>query len=264
MVHYSVLIPQRDSAGACGRLLPQLCQVLDSLLLSYEILCIDDASAPPAASDLAALLDEFAPLRLLRFDRPRGTSAALCAGLAAARGELIIALDVRTRAAAPNIPQLIARLSQHDLVCARRERSLGVELGERLASVPRWIAADPSLHASEDLFWAARREAVCGLALARGAFRVLPTLVARRGFRVCHLTLAAGLPPQGTTFRPSLVQRLAARWLDRRFEPHLASELSRQGATQPRLMVTRVDRAGSRVVPQTALLPVEQERRDSA
>ena len=44
MIHYSVLIPERDGIERLGRLLPQLCQVLSRLILPFEIVCIDDAS----------------------------------------------------------------------------------------------------------------------------------------------------------------------------------------------------------------------------
>jgi glycosyltransferase involved in cell wall biosynthesis len=264
MIHYSVLIPERDAADAIGRIVPQLCQVLGSLLLPYEIICIDDASVPPDAQRLKNLLDEYAPLRVLRFDEPRGTGAALTAGLAASSGRLVIAIDPREPASARHIPQLVARLSQHDLVVARHFRPLGEELWQSVSRVPRLIAAKPQLHASEDLFWAARREAVAGLALARGAFRILGKIVAQRGFRVCRLLLADGLPPRGTTYRAGLVDRLAGIWLDRRFEPHLASEMVRTDGAHPRMVPARYDAARPHYIPHPVFMPVEQQSDDTA
>jgi hypothetical protein len=263
MIHYSVLIPQRDAAEQIGRLLPQLDRVLQGLLLPYEIICIDDASAPPAAHRLEALLGRYAPLRVLHFDHPRGASAALTAGLAAARGDLILAVDWRASRAARYIPHLVARLSQFDLVIARHERSLGGELWRRVSRVPRLFAAAQHLRSSEELFWAARREAVGGLALARGAFRLLGNIVARRGFRVCDLVLADGLPPQGTRYRPGPFDWLAGIWLDRRFEPHLASEMVRVDAPQQHLAPARFDAARPRYVPQPVYTPFESDKFES-
>jgi glycosyltransferase involved in cell wall biosynthesis len=227
MVHYSVLIPQRDAADALRPLLVQLSQVLDGLLLPFEIICIDDASAQPAAGKLEDLVAEYPQVRILRFDEPRGAGAALTAGLAASGGDLVIALGAGMGAAVRHIPQLIARLSQHDLVIARRERTLLEEVRQGAARLPRLITRQAQLQPCEELFWAARRQAVCGLTLAQGAFRILARIVARRGFRVCDLVLADGLPPRGTSYRPSVVDRLAGLWLDRSFEPHLASERPR-------------------------------------
>jgi hypothetical protein len=257
MMHYSVLIPERNSIGAVSRLLPQLCQLLNGLLLPYEIICIDDASEEPAAENLAELLGDYMHLRVLRFDRSRGISAALCAGVLAARGDLVIALGANTRFSLAYIPHLIARLSQTDLVVARPERSLAAEISHPFSRLAHLAAGSPELLASEDLFWAARREALHGLALPRGAFRALPELVAKRGFRVCQLTLAAGLPPRGATFRPGVVQRMIAGWLDRRFEPHLARELIPCEVASLARRSTRVDVARPRYVPQAAIVPAE-------
>lgn len=260
MVHYTVLLPQRDSTSAVSRLLPQLCQVLGKLILPYEIICIDDASAPPAADDLEALLHEYAHLRVLRFDQPRGTSAALCAGMLAARGDLVIAIDPNTRFAIGYVPHLIARLSQSELVVARREGSLAAELCRPFVKLVRMLTISRELQASEDLFWAARREALSGLALARGAFRALGELVAKRGFRVCQLTFAPGRPPQGTRFRPGFLQRWVAAWFDRRFEPHLGRELVVGEMSNRPLTLTRVDVARPHSLPQAATVPVEKDR----
>jgi Glycosyl transferase family 2 len=264
MIHYSVLIPERDAADAIGRIVPQLCQVLGGLILPYEIICIDDASAREDAHRLNELLDAYAPLRVLRFDEPRGTGAALTAGLAAAGGRLVIAIDPREPNSVQHIPHLIARLSQHDLVVARHFRPLGEELWQSVARVPRLIAAKPQLHASEDLLWAARREAVAGLALARGAFRIVGKIVAQRGFRVCRLRLADGVPPQGATYRAGLVDRLAGFWLDRRFEPHRASEMIRSDSAHPRMVPARYDAARPRYIPQPVFMPVEKQSDDPA
>jgi hypothetical protein len=160
------------------------------------------------------------------------------------------------------IPQLIARLSQNDLVVARPERSLGSQVRSALSKISRFLVGEPQLAASEDLFWAARREAVCGLTLARGAFRILSELVAEGGFRVCELTFADGRPPQGSQIHLGRVRRMAIGWLHRRFEPHLARELVPSG-TAPHLKIVRVE-VPLRQLPSSALVPLEKDHRDSA
>ncbi len=268
MIHYSVLIPQQNAIDSFAYLLPQLCRALRDLVLPYEIIAIDDASVAPAAAALDKLLHEYAALRVLRFDRPRGTSASLSAGIAAARGDLIIALDPGNRQAPSTIGQLISRLSQHDLVFAEREPANGAALRAPWSRLPRLLAAHSRLHPSEELFWAARHEALKGLALARGAFRVLPGLLAGRGFRVCRLKLAQGLPPRGAKYTPGIVERMAIRWLDRSFEPHLARELTRGEAELSAHVSARVplarDVARPRYVPQPAAAPLDKDRRESA
>jgi hypothetical protein len=115
----------------------------------------------------------------------------------------------------------------------------------------------------EDFLWAAHRQAVSGLALAPAAHRVLPGIVAARGFRVCRLSLAQGLPPQGSSYSPRAVERLVAWRLARRFEPHLAGELARGNLVLAQRAVAR-DAPRPRHVPHPATAPVENERRESA
>jgi hypothetical protein len=226
MVHYTVLVPGRDTADALARLVPQLAAALDRLILPYEIIAIDDASGEPAAGALERQLSENRHLRVLRFDRPRGASAALSAGIAASRGDLVIGICPDTRMAAESIPHMISRLSRWDFVVAKPERTAGQYLRHSLAGVPRILTAERRRDAAQDLFFAARREALVGLALAPGGCRILPELMASRGFRVCRLTIAPGLPPRGEHYRVGWLKRLAAGWLGRRFEPHLARELA--------------------------------------
>jgi hypothetical protein len=266
MVHYSVLLPEHDAVDSLGRCLPQLCDALDSLVLPYEIVCIDDGSPSAAVDVLEHLLVRFPRLRVLRFEERRGTSAVLTAGIAAAKGELLLVMNPCDASAIDLMPQLVARLSRCDLVVARRERSLLGAVFQRFRHVLRVLSAPPALHASENLLWGAQRRAVAGLTFTRGAFRLVETLVARRGGRVTRLLLTDGLPPCGVAYQPSLLERLAARWYARGFEPHLASELHRDdrdgGASDSQL--PRVDSPLTRPIPQPQFHPADKQPRDIA
>ena len=264
MVHYSVLIPARDATAGVERILPPLCQALERLILPYEIICVDDASLPSDGSGLERLLLRFPMLRLLRFDHPRGVSAALSAGIAASRGDLVIAMDAQAARAPHFVAQLISRLAQHEFVFARFVASNRAMLGDPLLGLGRSLTGRAQLASSEGFLWAARREAVNGLALARGAFRVLPGLVARRGFRVGRLSLVDGLSPRGAAYVPWALERLIICWLDRRYEPHLAMELVRGDRAGKRLPSGRVA-ARVRLAPQGGITEaVDSDHLESA
>jgi glycosyltransferase involved in cell wall biosynthesis len=258
MVHYTVLVPARDAADAVARLLPQLDGVLAALLLPYEILCVDDGSQSSAWRALEACRAGHPRLRLLRFDRPRGTSAALTAGLAASRGELVVGLSAEPCFELRLIPHLISRLSQYDLVVGEPERSLWQCATTPLRHLSRLLANERRRPCGRELFFAARREAVSRLGLIRRASSFLPAIVEHRGFRVCRMTIAEGLPPRGEQFRASWVERLAARWFDRHFEPHLASEPPSAPAAARLPLSARADAARARYVGPAALSPQQQ------
>jgi Glycosyl transferase family 2 len=263
MIRYTVLIPNASSPAALGALLPRLARVLDELLLPYEIICVDDRGAPSASVQWGPLLADFIPLRVLQFDGPRGTSAALTAGINAARGELILAIRFGGQLPFEKFPHLIARLSKHDLVVGRRAPSLGERARSTFSPLARWLVARPELQPSEELFWAARREAVWGLALGPGVFRLLGEFVAHRGRRVCELVFSDDRPPRGAAVRSNSVGRLALRLLRRQFEPHLARELI-LGARAPRWQPACAERGALRQAPAAELVPLESPQRDSA
>jgi glycosyltransferase involved in cell wall biosynthesis len=229
MVHYSVVIPQRNSAQGMQSLVARLEAALEPLVLPYEIICVDDASDAANRRQIELLRGEQSRLRLLRFDEPRGTSAALSAGIAATRGELVIAVGTQGNESIKHLPHLIAHLSRHDLVVAKNEERLGSALRAGSARLFRALAADADLRSGETLFWAASRRVVYSLALARGAFRALPEIAAKRGFRICQLTVAPDLPVHDRTWNPGMAGRITAYWLDRGFEPHRASEATANG-----------------------------------
>ena len=226
MVHYSIIVPCRDATASAGRLIAELVGELDRLILPYEIILVDDGSTPAEAHGLQSLASDTSAVRVLRFGEPRGTSAALTAGVAASRGDLVLGVPSGSLLSMRYLPHLIARLSQSDFVFAESERSLAAQLGHAVGQFGRAAVGSRRMRGGDELFWAARREAVAGIALSGGAFRVLPAIVAHRRFRVCRLLLAQGLPPQGGPYALNLFGRALAAWLDGRFEPHLASELA--------------------------------------
>jgi hypothetical protein len=261
MVRYTVIVPLRDATEAVAQLLPRLERVLDRLLLPYEIICVNDGSHVTHDPSIASVLENHARVRVLSFEQRRGTSAALTAGIAAARGDVLVCASPDTTMAIEGIPDLISRLSRYELVVAEPERRLAGHLRAGVEHMVRVVrAADRGLR--EELLFAARREALAGMTLPRGGFRLLPELVRRRGMRACRVTLAAGLPPRGEAWRSTWLDRLAAGWIERRFEPHLARERA-PGIPTSRPTVARAERIGAALA-RPATPPVEHQHGKSS
>jgi Glycosyl transferase family 2 len=226
MIRYSVLIPQRDAGPDLARQLPDLRRVLDLLSLPYEVICIDASSAPATRAALGELMRQHGCLRVLTMDRPAGLGTALAAGIAAARGELIVALGPGKEYPLQQIPNLIAELSTTDIVFGRQKCVGWAHAWQQLAGLPqRWLLGD-EVRSPDCLFWAARREAVAGLEPARGAARSLPWLVAMRGYRVGEISVRfePQRPPVADAW-PNPGDLLAVWWLRRRYRPAKIEEL---------------------------------------
>ncbi len=156
MVHYSVIIPQRDCGDSLREQVPRLRRQLDRLALPYEIVCVDDGSTPATLESIAELARSEPALRILRLDAPSGTSTALSAGIAAAQGDVVIAIEPGDRYSVEQIPHLVARLSRLDLVVGRLPLGGWRKLQHRIARIPRWTLLGIDVRHPDCLFWAAR------------------------------------------------------------------------------------------------------------
>ena len=216
---YSVLLPQRDAGDQVRRQLPELCRTLNALGKAHEIVCVDAGSRMSTLRLLQALMMEHAALRVLSMAEPCGLSAALGAGIEAARGNIIIAVEAGGRYPACGIADLLHHLSRADLVVGQRRLNRIGKTWQRIARFPRMLTVGLESKDPECLFWAARREAIEGLPMSRGMYRYLATLVARRGYRVTEtyiehragsVSLQDGWPNPGDL--------LTAWWLGRRLQ----------------------------------------------
>jgi glycosyltransferase involved in cell wall biosynthesis len=263
MVHYTAIVLVPNAGSPVQALVASLCEAFERLLLPYEILCIDDASSTEPADNYDALRSEYPQLRVLRFDRPRGSSAALCAAIAASRGDVVLAIDANLSTAAAHVPHLISRLGRYDFVTVETLHTLPRAIVERLASWPRLLLS-ARRRAGEPLCFAAKRPAIAGMALADRSIRVLPEIVALRGYRVGSMLVAEGLPPRGMALRSRLVPRLIARWHSRRFEPHLALELRGDRPTPSTAAPIRMPAGHDRIATPQPNVPLGQQHGEPA
>lgn len=243
MIHYSVLVPQRDAVPEVRRLLGELSPVLAGLGKPYEVLAIDDGSQRSSRQALRNLLAAYPSLRVLVIDRPAGMSAALCVGIAAARGEVLVAIEASGQYPAAEIERLVARLARVDAVFGCRRKSRAAKIARYLVQVPRWLLWGLEVRDPKCLFWAARHEAVEGLILAPGAYRLLSTLVSRRGYRVGelhvdHRPAARRARRRGVWSSPA---ELWAAWRPARRQPYRATEIFAPSEDPALRRVTRFD-----------------------
>jgi dolichol-phosphate mannosyltransferase len=236
MIRYSILIPEHERADDVRRQLPALAAALARMESPHEIIVIDDASTAANLRLLEKLRAECPALRVLRLDSAGGTSVALTAGIAAARGETVVAIEAGETYSADEVPWLISWLSRADFVAGRRRRIGLGKLWQRFARIPRWLMLGLESHDPDCLFWAARREVVANVRLSPGMCRYLPAIISRRGYRVCDAYVEHRGPLHRLQdVRPNPVDLLAAWWMCRRWREPVAHEVYRND--QPALRV---------------------------
>ncbi len=103
----SVVIPVRNEQENVEELAQQLHH---ELVRWYEIIFVDDGSTDDTAEKLSAMHDP-GRLRVIRFRAPFGKTAALMAGFAATRGEIVLTLDGDLQDDPREIPRFLERLA---------------------------------------------------------------------------------------------------------------------------------------------------------
>lgn len=91
--YLSIVVPLYNEEECVERLYRRIRAEADKLGRSYEIIFVDDGSRDRTFAVAAGLIGPGSRLRLLKFRRNSGQTAAMSAGFEAARGEVIVTMD---------------------------------------------------------------------------------------------------------------------------------------------------------------------------
>jgi glycosyltransferase involved in cell wall biosynthesis len=133
----SVVVPMRNESPNVEKLYRDVTTSLSAFGRSYEIVAIDDGSRDDTFELLARLQAKDARLRVIRFRRNFGQTAAFAAGFKHARGRYIVTLDGDNQNDPSDIPAMIQTLETRDLdiVCGWRKDRKDAFLNRRLPSM---------------------------------------------------------------------------------------------------------------------------------
>ena len=122
----SVVAPVYNEAATLReftRRLVSVCRSLESAA-HFEFILVDDGSTDDSLNVAKMLIAEEPRLRVIELRRNFGQTAALQAGLAAARGNVIISMDSDLQHFPEDIPLFLDAIEEgYDLVCGWRLRS---------------------------------------------------------------------------------------------------------------------------------------------
>jgi glycosyltransferase involved in cell wall biosynthesis len=128
----SVVIPMYEEADNVTPLLARVHEALRAYPGSWELICVDDGSRDGTGERLREEgVGYGSHVRVIRLRRNFGQTAAMQAGLDAARGELIATLDGDLQNDPADIPRMVSELFERDLDLLqgwRRQRQDGLIL----------------------------------------------------------------------------------------------------------------------------------------
>ena len=153
----------------------------------WELIYVDDGST----DQTLARIPRRPFVRILAFTGNRGQSAAMHAGIHAARGRLIALLDGDLQNDPADIPKLTAEIDKgFDLVCgyrAKRRDSTFRRLQSRIANWVRSRFTGDGVRDTGCSLKVMRRECRDALILFRGMHRFIPALIKGAGFRLTEI-----------------------------------------------------------------------------
>ena len=155
--------------------------------VDHEFIFVDDGSADRTVERI-----EVAPnLRVIHFEKNAGQSAAIYAGLQAARGAILVLIDGDLQNDPADIPKLVGEVSRGaDLVCgyrAQRRDTRVKRLTSRIANAVRSRYTKDGVRDTGCTLKAMRRECVGALVPFKGMHRFIPALIKDAGYRLVEI-----------------------------------------------------------------------------
>ena len=230
MSRVSVVVPVFNEEENVGILQRELTEALSSL--DYEIIFVDDGSR----DGTVARIEPDPRVRILRFEKNAGQSAAMYAGLHATSGEIAVLIDGDLQNDPADIPRLLAEIDRGaDLVCgyrAQRKDTLVKRITSRIANFVRSRFTRDYVRDTGCTLKAMRRECVDALIPFKGMHRFIPALIRGAGYQlveipVNHRPRRFGQSKYGLGNRAirATVDMFGVRWLlSRRLDCKVKSE----------------------------------------
>ncbi len=181
----SIVVPVFNEEENMSILQSELRAVLAGI--DHEIIFVDDGSTDRSAEKIQSAPN----VRVLRFEKNTGQSAALYAGIKAARGQTIVMIDSDLQNDPADIPRLLAEISRGaDLVCgyrAKRKDTLTKRLTSRIANFVRSRFTQDYVRDTGCTLKATRRECTDALVPFKGMHRFIPALIRGAGYQLVEI-----------------------------------------------------------------------------
>jgi glycosyltransferase involved in cell wall biosynthesis len=133
----SIVIPMYREQDNVAPMLARVHEGLAGYRGPWELVCVDDGSPDDTGPRLLAEAQKYGShVRVIRFARNLGQTAAMQAGIDAARGDIIATLDGDLQNDPADIPQMVDELVRRDLdlLCGKRANRQDAWLSRKLPS----------------------------------------------------------------------------------------------------------------------------------
>lgn len=187
MPKISVVVPVYNEEKNIATLYKEILTAVKKISLSFEIIFVDDGSTDKTLK----VLEKLSPIKVIRFRKNFGQSAALDAGIKEAKGDIVITLDGDGQNDPADFPMLVKELDKgYDVVCGwryKRKDSFMKKFVSRGAYFLRGFLVRDEIHDAGCSLRAYKRECFEDFNLYGELHRMIPALLRWRGFKITEV-----------------------------------------------------------------------------
>ncbi|HKJ42374.1 MAG TPA: glycosyltransferase family 2 protein [Sunxiuqinia sp.] len=188
-MNISVVVPLFNEEESLPELTQWIIRVMDENDFSYEIILIDDGSSDRSWEVVERLNKENPKIKGIKFQRNYGKSAALYAGFAATKGDVVITMDADLQDNPEEIPEMYQMITEekYDLVSGWKKKRYDPVLSKNIPSkFYNWIARRSTgikIHDFNCGLKAYRSQVVKSIEVYGEMHRYIPILAKWAGFK---------------------------------------------------------------------------------
>lgn len=132
----SIIIPVYNEEENVEALQNHLNKTLDQLKIDYEIIYVDDGSKDRSFALLENLATQDTRIKVIKFRKNHGQTAAMSAAIDVSNGEIIVPLDADLQNDPQDIPNLLRKIAEgYDVVSGWRKKRKDTFITRKLPSV---------------------------------------------------------------------------------------------------------------------------------
>jgi glycosyltransferase involved in cell wall biosynthesis len=190
----SIVVPVFNEEANVPDLCRQLHEAASALGRPFEIILVDDGSSDGSWAALCDSARRYSAFRLIRFRRNFGQTAAMSAGIDAARNDVIVTLDADLQNPPNEIPRLLEKMDEgYDIVSGwrkdRQDEARRTFVSRQANKIIRWLTgiSEEEVHDFGCSLKAYRRDVLQQVRLYGEMHRFIPALCKRIGARIADI-----------------------------------------------------------------------------
>ena len=180
----SIVIPVYNEEKNVALLHQSIRNTLDKTDFKYEIIFVDDGSTDNTFN----ILNNLKKVKIIKFRKNFGQTAAMMAGFENSNGKVIVSLDGDLQNDPSDIPKLLDKLNEgYDVVSGwryNRQDSFGKKTFSKIANSFRQLLVKDPIHDSGCSLRAYKKECFSDLQLHGEMHRYIPAILAWKGFKL--------------------------------------------------------------------------------